>query len=59
MVLKVIAFLLVVGTIGSIELDRISWIQAGIQLLLAIALFVIAEQTSRINQLKDRLYGRL
>lgn len=57
--LKIIAFLLGVGTMGALEIERIGWTQAVIQLLLAIALFVIAEQTSRINQLKDRLYGRL
>lgn len=58
MILKVIAFLLLIGTMGSLEIDRIGWPQAIMQLLLAGAIFVIAEQTSRINQLKDKLYGR-
>ncbi|MDY5254007.1 MAG: hypothetical protein SPH12_05035 [Veillonella caviae] len=44
---------------GSLEIDRIGWSQAIMQLLLASAIFVIAEQAERINQLKDKLYGRL
>ena len=55
MILKVIAFLLMLGTMGSIELDRIGWSQAIIQLLLAGTIFVIAEQAERINGLKQKL----
>ncbi|MDD7291496.1 hypothetical protein [Veillonella caviae] len=40
---------------GSIELDRIGWSQAIIQLLLAGTIFVIAEQAERINGLKQKL----
>lgn len=56
MALKIIAFLLAVGTIGSIELDRIGMVEAAIQLLLAVALFIIAEQKNRIEDLKKKLY---
>lgn len=59
MILKVIAFLLLIGTMGALEIDRIGWTQAIIQLLLSLSLFVIAEQMNRINSLKERLYGRL
>lgn len=55
MMLKFIAFLLMLGTIDSIELDRIGFGQAIIQLLLAGAIFVIAEQAERIRNLKRRL----
>lgn len=55
MMLKFIAFLLMLGTIDSIELDRIGFGQAIIQLLLAGAIFVIAEQAERIRSLKRRL----
>lgn len=55
MMLKFIAFLLMLGTIDSIELDRIGFGQAIIQLLLAGAIFVIAEQAERIRILKRRL----
>ncbi|MCF0158032.1 MAG: hypothetical protein HUJ83_05915 [Veillonella sp.] len=55
MILKFIAFLLMLGTMGSIELDRIGWSQAIIQLLLAGTIFVIAEQAERINGLKQKL----
>lgn len=56
MALKIIAFLLAVGTIGSIELDRIGIVEAAIQLLLAGSLFIIAEQKNRIEDLKKKLY---
>lgn len=55
MMLKFIAFLLMLGTMESIELDRIGFGQAIIQLLLAGAIFVIAEQAERIRSLKRRL----
>lgn len=55
MILKFIAFLLMLGTMGSIELDHIGWSQAIMQLLLAGAIFVIAEQAERINGLKQKL----
>lgn len=53
--LKMIAFLLLIGTIGSIELDRMDFYEAIIQLSLAGAIFVIAEQAERIRILKRRL----
>lgn len=56
MILKIIAFILGAGTIGSIELDRIGFCQAVMQLLLAGAIFVIAEQAERIKKLKERIY---
>lgn len=55
MVLKIIAFLLLIGTMGALEIDRIGWFQAIMQLLLAGAIFVIAEQAERINGLKQKL----
>lgn len=55
MTLKIIAVLLAVGTMGSIELDRIGFGQAIIQLLLEGAIFVIAEQAERIKGLKQKL----
>lgn len=56
MILKFIAFLLMLGTMGAIEIDRIGWSQAIIQLLLAGSIFVIAEQAERIKKLKERIY---
>lgn len=53
--LKIIAFVLLAGTIGSIELDRIGFWQSVMQLLLAGAIFVIAEQAERIKGLKKKL----
>lgn len=49
---KLISFILLVGTIGSIELDRIGFWQSAMQLLLAGSIFVIGEQAERIKQLK-------
>lgn len=56
MILKIASGLLVMGTMGALEIDRIGWTQAIIQLLLAGALFIIAEQAERIERLKRRLY---
>lgn len=53
--LKVISLFLLIGTAGSIEIDRIGFSQAVIQILLAGAIFVIAEQAERIRNLKRRL----
>lgn len=55
MVLKIMAFLLLIGTMGALEIDHIGWSQAIMQLLLAGAIFVIAEQAERINGLKQKL----
>lgn len=53
--LKMIAFLLLIGTIGSIELDRMDFYEVIIQLSLAGSIFVIAEQAEIIRILKRRL----
>lgn len=55
MILKLMAFIILVGTMGSLELDRIDFSQTVIQLLLAGALFVISEQKNRIKTLKKSL----
>ncbi|MDY5715613.1 MAG: hypothetical protein SPK95_06745 [Veillonella caviae] len=44
-----------IGTMGALEIDHIGWSQAIMQLLLAGAIFVIAEQAERINGLKQKL----
>lgn len=56
--LKVISGLMLIGTAGSIELDRISFMQAIMQISLAGAIFIIAEQAERIRNLKGKLYGK-
>lgn len=53
--LKVISLFLLIGTAGSIEIDRIGFSEAVIQILLAGALFVISEQKDRIKTLKKSL----
>ncbi|WP_164725722.1 hypothetical protein [Veillonella caviae] len=55
MVLKIIAFLLMIGTMGALEIDRIEMMQAIIQFILAGAVFIISEQADRIKSLKRRL----
>lgn len=57
MILKLMAFLILVGTMGSIELDRIDWSQAIVQFVLAGTFFVISEQERRIEELKNKLYS--
>lgn len=57
MMLKFIAFLMLVGTMGSIEFDRIDWSQAIVQFVLAGTFFVISEQERRIEELKNKLYN--
>lgn len=55
MTLKLMAFIILIGTMGSIELDRIGWSQAIIQFILAGAVFIISEQKNRIKMLKKSL----
>lgn len=55
MILKLMAFLILVGTMGSLEIDRIGMTQAIIQFILAGAVFIISEQADRIRSLKRRL----
>lgn len=55
MTLKLMAFIILIGTMGSIELDRIGWSQAIIQFILAGAVFIISEQKNRIKTLKKLL----
>lgn len=53
--LNFIAFLILVGTMGSLEIDRIGMTQAIIQFILAGAVFIISEQKNRIKTLKKSL----
>ncbi|WP_273420257.1 hypothetical protein [Veillonella caviae] len=53
--LKFIAFLILVGTMGSLEIDRIGMTQAIIQFILAGTVFIISEQKNRIKMLKKSL----
>lgn len=53
--LKFMAFLILIGTMGSLEIDRIGMTQAIIQFILAGAVFIISEQKNRIKLLKKSL----
>lgn len=53
--IKAIGIFFAIGSMGALEIDKIGMTQAIMQLLLAGAIFVIAEQAERINGLKQKL----
>lgn len=56
-VIKVIGFILIVGAMGSLEIDRISFGGFLMQGLLGLLLIISANQHERIKYLKEQLHG--
>lgn len=56
-VIKVIGFILIIGAMGSLELDRVSFGGFMMQIMLGGLLIISATQHERIKYLKERLYG--
>lgn len=52
--LKITAGLILMGSVGSLEIDRIGFTQYFIQCALGIALWIVAEQSQTIRRLKRR-----
>lgn len=52
--LKLVAGLILMGSVGSLEIDRIGFIQYFVQCALGLALWIVAEQSQTILKLKRR-----
>ena len=56
-VIKVIGFILIVGAMGSLEIDRLTFGGFLMQCLLGLFMIVSANQHERITYLKRQLHG--
>lgn len=56
-VIKVIGFILIVGAMGSLELDRVTFGGYLMQVMLGGLMIVSANQYERIQYLKRKLHG--
>lgn len=52
--LKLVAGLILMGSVGSLEIDRIGFTQYFVQCALGVALWIVAEQSQTIRRLKRR-----
>ena len=52
--LKLVAGLILMGSVGSLEIDRIGFAQYFVQCALGLALWIVAEQGQTIRRLKRR-----
>lgn len=52
--LKLVAGLILMGSVGSLEIDRIGFTQYFVQCALGLALWIVAEQGQTIRRLKRR-----
>lgn len=56
-VIKVIGFILIVGAMGSLEIDRLTFGGFFMQGLLGLLMIISANQHERITYLKRQLHG--
>lgn len=56
-VIKIVGFILIVGAMGSLEIDRLTFGGFLIQSLLGLLMIVSANQHERITYLKRQLHG--
>lgn len=56
-VIKAIGFILIVGAMGSLEIDRLSFGGFLMQGLLGLLMIISANQHERIKYLKEQLHG--
>ena len=52
--LKLVAGLILMGSVGSLEIDRIGFTQYFVQCALGVSLWIVAEQGQTIRRLKRR-----
>lgn len=55
--IKVIGFILIIGAMGSLEIDRVSFGGFLMQIMLGGLLIISATQHERITYLKRKLHG--
>ena len=51
---KLLSGLIIMGSVGSLEIDRIGFTQYFVQCALGLALWIVAEQGQTIRRLKRR-----
>lgn len=56
-VIKIIGFILIIGAMGSLELDRVTFGGYLMQIMLGGLLIISATQRERITYLKRQLHG--
>lgn len=52
--LKIIAVLILIGSVGSLDINRIGYSQFFVQIALGLALWIVAEQGQTIRRLQRR-----
>lgn len=52
--LKIVAILILIGSVGSLDINRIGYSQFFVQIVLGLALWIVAEQGQTIRRLKRR-----
>lgn len=55
--IKIIGFILIMGAMGSLELDRVSFEGYLMQIMLGGLMIISANQYERIKYLKEQLHG--
>lgn len=55
--IKIIGFILIIGAMGSLELDRVSFGGYLMQIMLGGLMIISANQYERIKHLKRKLHG--
>lgn len=56
-VIKIVGFILIMGAMGSLELDRVSFGGYIMQIMLGGLMIISANQYERIKYLKRKLHG--
>lgn len=52
--LKIVAILILIGSVGSLDINRIGYSQFFVQIALGLALWIVAEQGQTIRRLQRR-----
>lgn len=52
--LKIVAGLILIGSVGSLDINRIGYSQFFVQIALGLALWIVAEQGQTIRRLQRR-----
>lgn len=52
--LKIVAILILIGSVGSLDINRIGYSQFFVQIVLGLALWIVAEQGQTIRRLQRR-----
>lgn len=52
--LKIVSILILIGSVGSLDINRIGYSQFFVQIVLGLALWIVAEQGQTIRRLQRR-----